>query len=150
MKRAAELLVGHVEHRNEGEPDEDRDHGELQSATIPAVIVATSRRSTARARELARAGERAILGLVGAPGGGKSTLAAALVAELGDAAVLVPMDGFHLAQTELVRLGTRDRMGAPDTFDAAGYVALLRRLRARARPSTRPSSAARPRSRSRA
>src|SRR4051812_24416964 len=44
-------------------------------------------------------------------------------------ATLVPMDGFHLAQSELVRLGRRDRMGAPDTFDAAGYVALLRRLR---------------------
>ena len=84
----------------------------------------------ARARELARAGDRAILGLVGAPGGGKSTLAAALTDALGDAAVLVPMDGFHLAQKELVRLGRRDRMGAPDTFDAAGYVALLERLRA--------------------
>ena len=42
----------------------------------------------------------------------------------------MPMDGFHLAQAELVRLGRRERMGAPDTFDAAGYVALLRRLRA--------------------
>jgi pantothenate kinase len=39
------------------------------------------------------------------------------------------MDGFHLAQAELVRLGRRDRMGALDTFDGAGYVALLRRLR---------------------
>ena len=84
----------------------------------------------ARARELARAGDRAILGLVGAPGGGKSTLAAALTDALGDAAVLIPMDGFHLAQKELVRLGRRDRMGAPDTFDAAGYVALLERVRA--------------------
>ena len=53
-----------------------------------------------------------------------------VVAALGDRAVLVPMDGFHLAQPELVRLGRRDRMGAPDTFDAAGYVALLARLRA--------------------
>ncbi len=84
----------------------------------------------ARARELARRGPRAILGLVGAPGGGKSTLAAALTDALGDAAVLIPMDGFHLAQKELVRLGRRDRMGAPDTFDAAGYVALLERVRA--------------------
>jgi len=40
------------------------------------------------------------------------------------------MDGFHLANAELTRLGRRDRKGAPDTFDAAGYVALLRRLRA--------------------
>jgi pantothenate kinase len=39
------------------------------------------------------------------------------------------MDGFHLAQSELVRLGRRDRMGAPDTFDVAGYAALLTRLR---------------------
>ena len=52
-----------------------------------------------------------------------------VVAGLGDRAALVPMDGFHLAQPELVRLGRRDRMGAPDTFDAAGYVALLARLR---------------------
>jgi pantothenate kinase len=81
-----------------------------------------------RARQLA-AGGRRILGIVGPPGGGKSTLARMVVDELGDAAVLVPMDGFHLAQAELVRLGRRDRMGAPDTFDAGGYAALLRRLR---------------------
>ena len=40
------------------------------------------------------------------------------------------MDGFHLAQAELERLGRADRKGAPDTFDALGYAALLRRLRA--------------------
>ena len=85
---------------------------------------------TARASALAGRGDRAILGIAGAPGGGKSTLAAALVAELGEAAVLVPMDGFHLAQAELVRQGTRHRMGAPHTFDVLGYAALLRRLRA--------------------
>ena len=84
----------------------------------------------ARARELARRGERAILGIVGPPGGGKSTLAAASSRRSARDAVLVPMDGFHLAQKELVRLGIRDRMGAPDTFDARGYVALLERLRA--------------------
>jgi pantothenate kinase len=39
------------------------------------------------------------------------------------------MDGFHLAQVELERLGRAQRKGAPDTFDAAGYAALLRRLR---------------------
>jgi pantothenate kinase len=84
-----------------------------------------------RARELARQEGRTILGIAGQPGGGKSTLAQAVVAAVGPAAVLVPMDGFHLAQAELVRLGRRDRMGAPDTFDALGYVALLRRLRNR-------------------
>lgn len=39
------------------------------------------------------------------------------------------MDGFHLAQAVLERTGRADRKGVPDTFDAAGYVALLRRLR---------------------
>ena len=82
-----------------------------------------------RARALTGAGERRILGIAGPPGGGKSTVARQVVAELGERARLVPMDGFHLAQAELVRLGRRDRMGAPDTFDAAGYAALLGRLR---------------------
>jgi len=84
-----------------------------------------------RAREFGRRERRTILGIAGPPGGGKSTLAQTVVAAVGSAAVLVPMDGFHLAQAELVRLGRRDRMGAPDTFDALGYIALLRRLRDR-------------------
>jgi pantothenate kinase len=84
----------------------------------------------ARARALAGAGGRRRLGIAGAPGSGKSTLAGALVAALGpDTARLVGMDGFHLAQAELERLGRADRKGSADTFDAAGYVALLRRLR---------------------
>ncbi|MGW3953526.1 nucleoside/nucleotide kinase family protein [Streptomyces sp. NPDC004752] len=84
----------------------------------------------ARALALAGAGRRAMLGIVGAPGSGKSTLASRLAAALGpDTAVVVPMDGFHLANSELDRLGRRQRKGAPDTFDAAGYAALLRRLR---------------------
>ncbi|MFD9219380.1 nucleoside/nucleotide kinase family protein [Streptomyces sp. NPDC060064] len=82
-----------------------------------------------RARELAVPGRRLILGIAGAPGAGKSTLAAHLVEALDGLAVLVPMDGFHLAQAELVRLGRAGRKGAPDTFDAAGYAALLARLR---------------------
>src|SRR4051812_50174950 len=81
----------------------------------------------ARARGLVERGGRRILGIAGPPGGGKSTVARAVVAALGAAAALVPMDGFHLAQAQLVRLGRRDRMGAPDTFDALGYIALLRR-----------------------
>jgi pantothenate kinase len=84
----------------------------------------------ARARTLAAAGRRQVLGIAGPPGGGKSTLAERVVADLGARAQLVRMDGFHLAQAELVRLGREDRKGAVDTFDAAGYVALLRRLRA--------------------
>lgn len=83
----------------------------------------------ARARSLIVPGRRRILGIAGPPGAGKSTLAAALVEELAGTAVLVPMDGFHLAGAELERLGRTARKGAPDTFDAAGYAALLRRLR---------------------
>jgi pantothenate kinase len=84
-----------------------------------------------RARRLAGPGRRRILGITGAPGAGKSTVAEALVAALDGAAVLVGMDGFHLANAELERLGRRDRKGAVDTFDAAGYASLLSRLHAR-------------------
>jgi pantothenate kinase len=75
---------------------------------------------------------RLIVGLTGPPAAGKSTLATALAAALsadGTAAVAVPMDGFHLANAELARLGLADRKGAPETFDATGFVHLLRRLR---------------------
>ncbi|NEA40808.1 nucleoside/nucleotide kinase family protein [Streptomyces sp. SID11385] len=82
----------------------------------------------ARARRLSAPGRRRLLGIAGAPGAGKSTLAERIVAAV-PGSVLVPMDGFHLAQAELERLGRAGRKGAPDTFDAAGYVALLRRLR---------------------
>ncbi|MFE5791857.1 nucleoside/nucleotide kinase family protein [Streptomyces sp. NPDC056503] len=82
------------------------------------------------ARGLARSGRRRVLGLAGPPGAGKSTLAARLVERLDGLAVLVPMDGFHLAGAELERLGRAERKGAPDTFDVAGYAALLARLRA--------------------
>lgn len=94
-----------------------------------------------RARALASAWtpqRRPLLGIAGPPGAGKSTLATALVDALtaqGTSAVVVGMDGFHLADEELARLGRADRKGAPDTFDAAGYVALLHRL---AEPDGRP------------
>lgn len=72
---------------------------------------------------------RFLLGVTGAPGAGKSTYAAAR-ARHDPAAAVLPMDGFHLPQAELVRLGRRDRMGAPDTFDVDGFVATLEALRA--------------------
>ncbi len=84
----------------------------------------------ARAAGLVVAGRRAVLGVAGSPGSGKTTLVKALAAALGPTAVHVPMDGFHLADVELARLGRAGRKGAADTFDAGGYVALLRRLRA--------------------
>jgi pantothenate kinase len=73
---------------------------------------------------------RLLLGITGAPGAGKSTLAEFLAATYG--AVVVPMDGFHLADAELARRGILDRKGAPESFDAWGYAALLERLHTRA------------------
>lgn len=81
------------------------------------------------AAKLATQGERTLLGLVGPPGVGKSTLSALIQQQVGAAMVVVGMDGFHLANAELIRLGRRDRKGAPDTFDVDGYLTLLRRLR---------------------
>lgn len=81
-----------------------------------------------RAARLATPGTRRVLGIAGPPGAGKSTVAEAVVAELAGLAVLVPMDGFHLSNSQLRRLGRRDRKGALDTFDGAGYLCLLRRL----------------------
>lgn len=77
-------------------------------------------------------GRRYMLGLAGAPGAGKSTVAQRLLEALPGRAAVVPMDGYHLANAELARLGRAGRKGAPDTFDSAGYVALLARLRRRA------------------
>ncbi|MFC5947703.1 nucleoside/nucleotide kinase family protein [Pseudonocardia lutea] len=93
------------------------------------------------------ADRRVLLGIAGSPGAGKTTLAESLVAALAAApppgldagwVAHVPMDGFHLADVELDRLGRRDRKGAPDTFDAAGYAALLNRLREVPAPDAPP------------
>jgi pantothenate kinase len=89
-----------------------------------------------RATQLAQSSDRSLLAITGPPGSGKSTLAARLVAELSrlglaESVGQAPMDGFHLSNAELVRLGRRNRKGAIDTFDALGYLALLRRLIAR-------------------
>jgi pantothenate kinase len=79
---------------------------------------------------------RVLLGIAGAPGAGKTTVAERLVAAVEDGAryraAHVPMDGFHLADVALDRLGRLGRKGAIDTFDGWGYRALLRRLRDRA------------------
>jgi pantothenate kinase len=80
-------------------------------------------------------GRRVILGLAGPPGAGKSTLAMAIVeyarARSGPAwAAFLPMDGYHLSTVQLRRLGLEDRKGAPETFDADGYAAMLARVAA--------------------
>lgn len=110
------------------------------SAVLEALLGGASAgrgtRETLLARQVARGASparRELLGLAGPPGSGKSTLAAALADELtadGVAAVVLPMDGFHLAQARLVELGRRGRMGAPDTFDVAGFARVLAELRA--------------------
>ena len=88
----------------------------------PAQLAATIRAK-------AQAQGRFLTARAGPPGAGKSTLAAELVAALGQGAKAVPMDGFHFDDAVLVARGARARKGAPDTFDVAGFRHLLTRLR---------------------
>jgi pantothenate kinase len=88
----------------------------------PAQLAATIRAK-------AQAQGRFLTALAGPPGAGKSTLAAELVAALGQGAKAVPMDGFHYDDAVLIARGARARKGAPDTFDVAGFRHLLTRLR---------------------
>lgn len=86
--------------------------------------------TTQRARAAGQAGARRLVGLVGKPGVGKSSFSAFLQRNLPNEWVaVVPMDGFHLSQAVLHSLGRAARKGAPDTFDVAGFVTLLQRLR---------------------
>jgi len=80
-----------------------------------------------RASAIALSG-RSVIGIAGCPGAGKSTLSAAIGGRV-PSSVIVPMDGFHMLNEDLVRLGRRNRKGAPDTFDVAAYVAQLEQIR---------------------
>lgn len=104
---------------------------------LPAAATGATRLGALarRAAALVPNGGRAILGICGEPGAGKTTLVEELLehlrAEHGDQwAAHVPMDGFHLADVQLRRLGVADRKGAPETFDPEGYAALLGRIAA--------------------
>jgi pantothenate kinase len=103
----------------------------MTTPSTPTVEELTLADVIAQARSLAVPGTRRILGLTGAPGAGKSTVAAHIVEALGpESAVLVPMDGFHLANEVLLSLERRDRKGAHDTFDDDGYAHLIERVHA--------------------
>jgi pantothenate kinase len=92
---------------------------------VDANVTALAARLSAHLQE----GKRYLLGICGAPGSGKSTLSAQLVARLGPASVAVPMDGFHIASMALSSPEQLTRRGAIDTFDVDGYLTLLQRLR---------------------
>jgi pantothenate kinase/uncharacterized protein YndB with AHSA1/START domain len=128
-----------------GVPPADNETGWNEALDRLARLVETAWTPTLaelveRVVALADRQERVVVGLTGPPGAGKTTLVECLVEGLrahpeagGDPGWVrhVPMDGFHLADVELERLGLRQRKGAPATFDAGGYVAALRRIRAR-------------------
>lgn len=86
-------------------------------------------RFQARIDALLASGQRKLLGIVGAPGSGKSTLAQEIQRLYPQQSIVVPMDGYHLANSELTRLGKATRKGAEDTFDSAGFAALIQRLK---------------------
>ena len=97
--------------------------------TSPPTVSLTLDQLASHAASLIADDSRYILGIAGAPGAGKSTASQAISQKLDSRCTVVEMDGFHLANRELDRLGRREQKGAPETFDADGYAALLHRLR---------------------
>lgn len=96
----------------------------LQSPAIAAAVAGVEARLDG--------GSRVLLGITGSPGSGKSTFAAWLQRHFGgQTAVVIPMDGFHLGNSVIDGTPLRQRKGAIDTFDAGGYLSLLRRLKRR-------------------
>jgi pantothenate kinase len=93
------------------------------------VATLTFEQACSRLQQMLQGDARRIVGIIGPPGAGKSTLSLRLQALFPERSQIVPMDGYHLANVELARLGRAGRKGAPDTFDSYGYVSLLKRLR---------------------
>jgi len=80
--------------------------------------------------ERAAGSQRTIIGIIGKPGGGKSTLSKYLLKGIDPTLVsVVPMDGFHLSNKVLKELGRSDRKGAQDTFDVKGFTTLIERIK---------------------
>ncbi|SDZ49751.1 Phosphoribulokinase / Uridine kinase family protein [Jannaschia faecimaris] len=76
---------------------------------------------------------RRLVAVSGPPASGKSTITEDLATALtskGRTAQVVPMDGFHLDNATLDKMGLRARKGAPETFDAAGLLDLVKAVRA--------------------
>lgn len=96
-----------------------------------ANVISTIEEATSRITQLLnQSTSRVVLGIVGKPGSGKSTLSKNLIESFGTAnTVIVPMDGFHLSNLQLDNLNRRSRKGAIDTFDVEGYVSLLERIK---------------------
>ena len=82
--------------------------------------------------------EARIVGIVGPPGSGKTSVAGELPLHLTVPHCVVPMDGFHYPQEKLRAMGRRDRMGAPDTFDTTALAELLVRVSERLEPVVFP------------
>lgn len=102
----------------------------MSSGNVPAVTFSGNQDKLIERVQALATGSRAILGICGPPGAGKSTLAAWLAGALTrENARLVSMDGFHLSNAALKARDLAGRKGAIETFDADGYAALLGRLR---------------------
>lgn len=94
--------------------------GQVTVTELVALIAARATEAT---------GSRFVAGVAGPPASGKSTLAKDLVTRLGPRAAVLPMDGFHMDNAALQAMGLLHRKGAPETFDAQGFVDLVRRLK---------------------
>ncbi len=104
-----------------------------RSAQRRQTLVSGAAELAQRIAALPGGGGRRLIAIAGAPVSGKSTLAGQLseaVTRAGRVAQVIPMDGFHLDNVILDARGLRSRKGAPETFDAQGFIALMHRLKA--------------------